>query len=107
MSLPAASSHQAAQGARAAAHATAVRAGLQRSALLHQLARATAEYGKRDGPLPLHIEACAALLLVLGGVLAAHPTLPTHPHPSLALTLALPQPQPLPLARIALPAPRP
>ena len=105
MSLPAASSHQAAQGARAAAHATAVRAGLQRSALLHQLARATAEYGKRDGPLPLHIEACAALLLVLGGALAAHPTQPTHPQPTLALTLALPQP--LPLARIALPAPRP
>ena len=71
VSLPAASSHQAAQGARAATHAAAVRAGLQRSALLHQLAHATSQYGKRDGPLPLHIEACAALLLVLGGAVAA------------------------------------
>ena len=104
VSLPAASSHQAAQGARAETHAAAVRAGLnpnpnpnpnsnpnpnpdpnpnhnpnpnqvraglQRSALLHQLARAAAQYGKRDGPLPLHIEACAALLLVLGGAVAA------------------------------------
>ena len=31
----------------------------------------TAQYGKRDGPLPMHIEACAALLLVLGGAVAA------------------------------------
>ena len=67
--LPAASSAAAAGGPGATdAHVAAVRAELQGSAIFVELSRAASSFGvRRDGPLPLPVEVCSALLLVLGG----------------------------------------
>lgn len=70
--LPAASSAAAVGGPGATdAHVAAVRAGLQQSAVFVELSGAAASFVKRDGPLPLPVEVCAALLLVVGGAVEA------------------------------------